>query len=113
LSVSDCFCTKSEEGIAIHDGSTSPCELVCKAASKYYRKEDYIPVNFIDDEIRAMILGWEMREMVSLDAKLEISTTISNDVSLEPARTALFPILPEPPKKFVRSLSRQKLASGK
>jgi hypothetical protein len=111
LSVSDWSCLEAEEGIATHEASASPCEIVCKAANRPCKTEEYIPVNFIDDEIRAMILGWQTREITRLDAELEMPTSMCNDVDFEPARPA--PV-PEPPKKFIRSLSRRnKLASEK
>jgi hypothetical protein len=114
LIVSDLSCLEAEEDIGSHEDSPSPCEIVLRtdqAANRPCRTEEYIPVNFIDEEIRAMILGWQTREMTRLDAELEMPSSMCNEVDFEPARPA--PV-PEPPKKFIRSLSRRnKLASEK
>ena len=103
--------SESEEEIATHEDSTSPCQIACKASSPC-NKEEYVPVNFIHDEVRAMILGWEAREATRLGSQLEMPTTTWNDLNFEPVRPAENPKTPEPPKKFIRAVSRRKLGSG-
>jgi hypothetical protein len=104
LRVSDWSCPESEEEIPAHAGSASACEIACKA--EICTEEKCVPITFIDDEVRDMILGWETCEKTRLDVELRVPATISSDFNFEPTRQG---IVPKPPRKFTRSLYRQKL----
>ena len=104
LTVSDWPCADSEHAILAH-GSSS-LQHVAKSCC------DYVPVNFIDDEVRAMISAWEACSLRRTDDDLPSDNSgdckiCENERTFEPLRPAQNL---EPPKKFVRaSVSRRKL----
>lgn len=131
LTVSDGPCADSEASDLILSANSSPCQISLKPQKKQCAESDYFPVNFIHDEVYALISAWQACDKLQRDATLEAQIAIDDkgsavNSSVEPAVSKISDFDPqrnlaerivaenlEPPKKFQRGRSHRAQGSQK